>query len=177
MADREISNQDIDISEVPELLRQILKYALDEGCQIMESGHDVVPFTAMVVKDNVIVEEHAGDNSDQCYASAEHTVKGARGASGYAFCYDGYLDTDKGMKDALIAEGGLPGDSVGFAIGRMYELDENNEPVFEEKSVLIGNAPNFMKDLTDEPADTVAAEFEDYEGIDELEADEAEDQA
>ncbi len=165
MADREINNQDIDASEVPELLQQILRYTLKEGCEIMESGHDVIPFTAMIVKENVILEEHPGENADQCFASAEHTVKGARGATGYAFCYDGYLDTDKGRKDALIVEGGLPGDDRGFAIGRIYEIDADGKPVFDEKPILIGTAPNYMKDLVEEPETASDADIDTLEAF------------
>lgn len=150
MADREVANQDLDIKDIPELLQQILKYAIVEGREMMQNGQDVVPFTTLVVKDNAILEQHPGDNPAQCYASAEHNVKGARGATGYAFCYDGYIETEEGTKDALISEGGLAGENEGFAIGQIYELDKEESPIFEERMILIGNAPNFMKDLKPE---------------------------
>ena len=39
-----------------------------------------------------------------------------------AFCYDGYIETDDGVKDALIAEGGVPGADEGYAIAYLYEV-------------------------------------------------------
>jgi hypothetical protein len=69
-------------------------------------------------------------------------VEGARGATAYAFCYDGYLDTEEGMKDCIIAEGGLPGASEAYAFGYIYDEDGINKDI-----VYIGPAPNFMEGL------------------------------
>ena len=92
-------------------------------------GAEVIPFTALVVKDNLFIESHPGETAEECFNFAEHTVKGARGADAYALCYDGYIDTDDGQKDALIGE--------------------DAEPVFEDEPVFIGAAPNFLGALRD----------------------------
>ena len=82
----------------------MLRVSLDEGKQKLEGGEDLVPFTALVVKDNLFLETHPGENAEECFEAAEANVRGARGAGGYAFCYDGYIETDDGVKDAIIAD-------------------------------------------------------------------------
>jgi hypothetical protein len=100
-----------------------------------------------VVKDNVFLESHPGDTAEECFEAAQTTIGGARGADAYAFCYDGYIESDDGMIDALIAEGGLPGEESGHAIGLLYKMSDDGAVVFEESPAYIGEAPNFMADL------------------------------
>ena len=73
-------------------------------------------------------------------------MSNARGAAAYAFCYEGFVDTDDGVLDVIIAEGGLPGSPDGFAIGMIYEETEEGFSI-DEEPVYIGEAPNFMMDL------------------------------
>ena len=148
MADRIVEDSVTEVPEIPETLEKVLLFALDEAKEKMESGEEVVPFTVLIVKDNLFIETHPGDSADECFALAAHTVEGARGADAYAFCYDGYVDTDAGTKDALIAEGGIPGEDEGVAICYLYEA-EGDEPVFESEPAYVGPAPNFMADLKD----------------------------
>ena len=143
MADRVVDNDSQNVPEIPEILEKVLLFALDEGKQKMLAGEDVIPFTSLVVKDNVFIETHPGNNPEECFNYARHTVQGARGADAYAFCYDGYVETDAGTKDALIAEGGIPGESEGFAVSYLYEV-KNGTPVFESEPAYVGTAPNFM---------------------------------
>jgi predicted dehydrogenase len=157
MADRIIEENQTEAPELPELLERVLLYALDEGRQKMESGEDVVPFTTLVVKENVFIESHPGDSADECFEAAKKTVGGARGADAYAFCYDGYIEGDEGTIDALIAEGGLPGEDDGHAIGLLYKIGDDEAVVFEEAPAYIGEAPNFMSALKE------AAEYSDDE--------------
>lgn len=157
MADREVENPGTAVPEMPEILERVLLYALDEGKQKMESGAEVVPFTALVVKESVFIETHPGNNSDECFNLAQHTVEGARGATAYAFCYDGYVETNDGVKDALIAEGGVPGADTGYAIGLLYTKDAEGKITFNDNPSYIGEAPNFMDRLRD------AADYEDAE--------------
>ncbi|MCH4185019.1 MAG: hypothetical protein LKF61_05995, partial [Eggerthellaceae bacterium] len=94
-----------------------------------------------------------------------------RGADGYGFCYDGYLETDEGQHDALIVEGGTPGGEQGYAIGRLYTPaeQEGEQPVFEDEVVYVGAAPNFMEfTLTenDTDADNPSADDSDAEEAD-----------
>ena len=104
----------------------------------------MVPFTALVVKENLFIESHPGDSAEECFGYARHTVEGARGAEAYALCYDGYVEIDDGTKDALIAEGGVPGEDEGYDVGYLYSVNDEGEATFEEEPAYIGEAPNYM---------------------------------
>ena len=106
MADREVESSDVEVPEIPEILEKVLLFSLDEAKEKMTQGSDVVPFTALVVKENLFIENHPADSAEECFNLARHTVEHARGAAAYALCYDGYIEIDDGVKDALIAEGG-----------------------------------------------------------------------
>lgn len=147
MADRIVEDAVENVPEIPELVERVLLTALDEGKQKMLQAGEVCPFTMLVVKDNLFIETHPGEGPEQCFAAARHTVEGARGGDAYAFCYDGYVETDDGNKDVLIAEGGLPGERIAYAVGYVYEYDADGKPVFEEDAAYIGEAPNFMEKL------------------------------
>lgn len=170
MADRVVENESVEVPEIHESLEKVLLFALDEAKAKMTHADDmVVPFTCLVIKDNMFIESHPGDSAEECFNFAKHTVKGARGAEAYGFAYDGYVETDDGMMDALIAEGGVPGEESGFAICYLYEIEEDGKVVYEDEPAYVGEAPNFMCDLKD------ADEYSDDE-IDEkyLEEEEAE---
>ena len=149
MAVRTVENPGTEVPQMPEILERVLLYAINEGKQRMLEGEEVTPFTALVVHESVFIETHPGSEAQECFNLAQHTVQGARGASAYAFCYDGYVETSEGVKDALIAEGGVPGAADGYAIGLLYALDADGKPQFSESPSYIGMAPNFMESLRD----------------------------
>lgn len=158
MADRVVENESAEVPEIPEALEKVLLFALDEGKARMSHVDDVVvPFTCLVVKDNLFIETHPGENAEECFNYARHTVQGARGAEAYAFCYDGYVDVDDGTVDALIAEGGIPGEAEGFAVCYLYETDEEGNVTYEDEPAYVGESPNFMCNLK------VAADYDDSE--------------
>lgn len=169
MADRTVENASTEVPEMPDILEKVLLFALGEAKEKAAKGEDVIPFTALVVKDNLFLESHPGESAEECFAFAQHTVQGARGAEAYALCYDGYIETDDGVKDALIAEGGVPGADTGHAISYLYEEGAEG-PVFEEEAAYVGEAPNFMVALR------AAADYDD-EDIDERYLDDGEDDA
>lgn len=90
----------------------------------------------------MFIETHPGDNAEECFLAARKEVQGARGATAYAFCYDGYIDTEAGVRDALIAEGGLPGEEAGYAFAYLYD-----DKGIDREIVYVGPAPNFMEGL------------------------------
>ncbi|NHM14600.1 hypothetical protein [Xiamenia xianingshaonis] len=147
MADRVVESSDIQVPEIPETLEKVLLFTLEEAKEKLNNGAEVVPFTALVVKENLFIESHPGDSAEECFKLARHTVEGARGADAYAFCYDGYIETDDGNRDALIAEGGIPGEEHGVAAGYLYTVDDDGAYTFEEEPAYIGEAPNFMERL------------------------------
>ena len=118
MADREVESSDVEVPEIPEILEKVLLFSLDEAKEKMTQGSDVVPFTALVVKENLFIENHPAD--------------------------------------ALIAEGGVPGEDTGYAVSYLYEMDEEGNVTFEEEPAYVGEAPNFMIALND--ADSYAEE-------------------
>lgn len=147
MADRSVNNPGSAVPQMPEILERILVYALNEGKQQILAEGNLIPFTALVVKDNVFLERHPGNTPTECFNIAQHTVEGARGADAYAFCYDGYVETSEGVKDALISEGGIPGSSEGYAVGLLYTKDPSGQLLINETPSFIGEAPNFMEPL------------------------------
>ena len=149
MADRVVESSDVEVPEIPEILEKVLLFSLEEAKEKMKQGADVVPFTALVVKENLFIENHPADSAEECFNLARHTVEHARGAAAYALCYDGYIEIDDETKDALIAEGGIPGEDEGVAVGFLYTMSEDGEPAFEEEPAYIGEAPNFMIALND----------------------------
>ena len=98
VADRNIENASTEVPEIPDELERVLVFALDEAKEKIEGGEDVIPFTTLVVKDNLFIESHPGDSAEECFEAAEKNVRGARGADCYAFCYDGYIETDDGVQ-------------------------------------------------------------------------------
>ena len=146
MSEQKLENEGLEVPEIPEIIEKVVIFVLEETKEKMLEGEEPVPFTALVVKENLFLENHPGESAEECFAFARHTVEGARGADAYAFCYDGYIETDAGTVDALIAESGLPGEDKGIAVGYLYTYEEE-KPVFEGEPVYIGEADNLMAAL------------------------------
>lgn len=147
MADRNVERHIDKIPHIDKTLHAVLLAALNEARDRMKAGKAVVPFTALAIKDNLFIESVNGDTPEDCFNVARHTVQNARGAQAYALCYDGYIDTDAGTQDALIAEGGMPGQDTGYAIAYPYtpvKDAEKETPHIDNDPVYIGTAPNFM---------------------------------
>lgn len=146
MPDRTIEEEVSEVPALPEELESILVFALEEAREKMASDAEVVPFTVLAVKDNLFIETHPGDSAEFIFAAARHTVENACGGTAYAFCYDGYVSTDAGQQDAIIAEGGLPGETDGAAAALIYHMDGDTMRI-DDELVYIGPAPNFMEKL------------------------------
>ena len=58
MADRVVENQDNEVPEIPEILEKVLLFSLDEAKQKLSQSNEVVPFTALAVKENLFIENH-----------------------------------------------------------------------------------------------------------------------
>ena len=156
------------ITEAPEMnedLQSMILYALKEARHKLENGEVVIPFTALAAGDTLFMDSHPGEDVDECFNSARAHVQHATGALGYAFCYDGYVDTDAGMRDVLIAEGGVPGESSGYAFGYLYTTGAGGTVHVDDKVVYLGEAPNFMEftGLEVSADDEAEAESEDAE--------------
>lgn len=150
MPERKIDPNITEVPEMPQVLSSLLAYVVEEGQKKFDEEGDFVPFTAIAVADTLFFETVEGETPDEMYAFAKHTVEHVRGADAYALCYDGYLDTDKGHRDAIIAEGGVPGAIQGEAVGLVYDVKEDGTREYHRPIAYIGKAPNFMIFLTDD---------------------------
>lgn len=160
MADRVVESGQNTAPDMPELLQKLLQYLVREARKKMEEEKGYSPFVGVAVGESLVLEEISGEEPADIYRMAKHTVEGTRGAQGYGFCYDGYIDTDEGQKDAIIAEGGMAGVPEGYAIALLYNVDEKNETFeFVPPISYIGPAPNFMALMFNDeiPAEEVAA--------------------
>lgn len=139
---------------IPDVLESVLRYCLKDASERMQKGEQVLPFSALAVKDTLFFEEHPGDTVADCFHSARKTVQGATGADAYGFCYDGFIELEGNKKaDCLIAEGGVPGAEYGHAIGLPYTYDAEGKPVFQEEPVYVSKALNYMLGAVPDPDD------------------------
>lgn len=150
MADTAAEYDETEVPPIDETLEVLLLQSIDEAQQRMEQGQEIVPFTSILNGETVTEETHTGE-TDECLASARATVRGFEGAIAYTLCYDGYIETDDGRKDAIIAEGAMAAGGEGVAVGLIYE-EGDDVLTFDEEVVYIDEAPNFFID-EDEPAE------------------------
>ncbi|MBQ2681345.1 MAG: hypothetical protein IJF97_05350, partial [Eggerthellaceae bacterium] len=82
---------------------------------------------------------------------------------------DGFIDTDMGQTDAIIAQGGMPGEPYGHAIGLIYRVDKEGNLKFHNEPIYVGPCQNYMltlesivgempKESAETPAEADAAE-------------------
>ena len=163
MTEREVDPNITEVPEIPEVLTSLLTYVVEEAKTKFEKDGDFLPFTALAVGDTLFLESVEAGSSEQMYAFAKHTVEHVRGASGYALCYDGYLRTNQGERDAIVAEGGVPGALQGETVCLPYDVKDDGTREYYPQIVYMGKAPNFMVFLTDESDPLRAAEAADEE--------------
>lgn len=117
MADRMIDPTNNDPQgEITDELKAVVQAVLNEAVSKMEAGEEIIPFTGLAVKENLFIETHPATTRKPVSRLARRGDRRRTRRNGLAFCYDGYLDTDDGMKDCIIAEGGLPGAPGGIRI-------------------------------------------------------------
>ncbi len=148
MAEREIDSNIKEVPEIPEILASLLSYVVEEARGKFDEQGGFDPFTAIAVADKLFFESVEGETDEEMTAFAKHTVEHVRGADAYAFCYDGYLTTDDGERDVIIAEGGVPGAIQGETVGLLYEQKADGTVSYNEQLIYLGKAPNFMLFLT-----------------------------
>lgn len=145
--------------EIPLVLEKVLSYCLKDAKERMEKGETVLPFSALAVGETLFMEQHDADTVDECFASVRKLVEGATGAQAYGFCYDGYIESEDFKKyDCVIAQGGVPGDEYGHAIGWRYRLEDDGKAVFRGEPIYVGNCLNYMQGISLDDEEEAAEE-------------------
>lgn len=132
--------------DLPEDLEKVLFYAFDEASQKLEEGESIVPFTLTLAGEDLFMDEHDKEDTDECYASARDSVNLiAHLADSYVFCYDGYIDTDDGTHDMIICEVGEKNSPDATAYGLVYEVSEDeNSIAYDEGLLSLGEVENLF---------------------------------
>ena len=105
----------------------------------MTQGSDVVPFTALVVKENLFIENHPADSAEERFNLARHTVEHARGAAAYALCYDGYRNR-RWREGRAHRRGRVQGEDTGYAVSYPTKWTKRANVTFEEEPAYVGEA-------------------------------------
>lgn len=126
--------------EMDEILEKILFYSLDQAQAKLEAGEELTPFTVIVDGDQMFEETFPGDDVMTCRHAAESAVKSASAfASHYVFCYDGFIMTDQGQLDAIMAECATSDMDKAFVIARLYK-DEGDALAFKKTPAYVDEA-------------------------------------
>lgn len=128
---------------------KIVFFALEEAMEKLEQVGEVEPFTVVLHGDNLHVESHPGEDVVECFNAATTAVRLLEHVmDAYVFVYDGYISTDDGTRDALIAERGTPGSDYADAFAILYTVDEDGEGelTFEEGMYDLGGASSLLVD-------------------------------
>jgi hypothetical protein len=109
-------------------LDKVVFYAFDEAREKLEQVGEFEPFTVILSKEEMYIEEHGGEDAAECFNSARQTViQMSNLADAYVFCYDGYVTTDEGVRDAIVAERAQKSDEFGEAFALLYEIDDEDD--------------------------------------------------
>jgi hypothetical protein len=123
-----------------EIVARAVLYAFDQGTELLEQAGEFEPFTIIVSGEELFVEEHPGETEEESYESARRTVyQMERLSDAYAFCYDGYVDLDDGVSDAIIVEYARKGDEVAAAVVKLYHRHDEHFH-FDEELYQVGDA-------------------------------------
>ena len=151
--EEEFGDEVVEAESIPglsELAEQLMLCALDEAKDMLETGGNCPPLTLIVKGEDIEIETHPGESILECIASARVAVLSEQDDSEYyAFCYDGYVDTDRGHHDALIVECAKQKEETGHVICCLYNVidaegDELPTFVFDDDLVYLGETPSFF---------------------------------
>lgn len=136
--------------DMDETLEKIAFYCLEQMRGKLEGGEEPVPFTVVVEGDQLFEETYPeGEGADQ-RANAVANIKSASTfTTHYAWCYDGFLDTDQGQVDSIIVECAQRDMDKAYVIGLFYKE--------EDGALHFGDQPAFI-DTTESYYDRAAVE-------------------
>lgn len=126
--------------QVSENVQKAVDYAFDEARQRMSTSEEpLVPFSVMVIDEGLEVNEHPGASEQEVHDSARYLFAQEM-PEGYVLCYDGYVETDDGTKDAVIAEVADRGAVTADALAMLY-VHDGDTYVFEPDYGYAGLTP------------------------------------
>ncbi|MDR0500175.1 MAG: hypothetical protein LBG97_02865 [Coriobacteriales bacterium] len=135
---------------------KLVLYVLDEARKKLEKNGGFEPFTVIVRKDDLYEENHPGDDPVTCFNSALLAVKTMSSmADAYLFCYDGFVNLEDGVCDAIIVERASKQDELAQSFALMYDVEEESDEgsiSYDEQIYLLGEAPSlfFAEEFTTE---------------------------
>ncbi len=121
--------EDEEALELDEITEQVLGQCLEEASNYLEQLAEFQPFTILVQGENMFVEGHAGEDPVEQRASAVNAIRTLTGASHYAFCYDGYIESEDEAGnpvelDAIIIEYADREMEAANVVACMYTMDD-----------------------------------------------------
>ena len=106
-----------------ENVRYAMETAFEEAKSRLSSGQGYLnPFTVTAVDDGYEFNDHEGDTPEAVRESVRMLLA-ADLPEGYAFCYDGFVETDDGTLDAIIVETAGRGADFADALALLYTVD------------------------------------------------------
>ena len=101
-------------------LRTALDRAFEEAKRCVREDGGMSPFTIICTSDGFDVAEHSGASTDDVYNSVR-ALLAQEMPEAYVLVYDGFVETDAGRSDALLAEVAKRGDALAYLLAITYE--------------------------------------------------------
>ena len=121
--------------------------ALDEAATKLDEQGEFEPFIIIVQGDEIHIEEQEGDDEDEIIAAARRTVfQMANVADAYILAYDGYVDLEDGVGDAIIVEYARAGEEEAQVLGWLYNV-HGDHIHFEEPLYSLGTSVSLFLDV------------------------------
>lgn len=124
------------------MLRAAVEHAFVEARALVARDGGFAPLCVTCSDQGLEVTEHRAATAREAYASLEALLAQAQPV-GYAFIYDGSVDTPVGLQNALICEAASQGDARAAVVVRPYEARRTGY-CFGKVAVYAGGAPARM---------------------------------
>lgn len=108
--------------EITDNVRRAMDYAFDEAQRLLSTNGGFMPFTVTVVDEGLELNEHSGETPDDIRESVKMLLAQDM-PEGYALCYDGYVETDEGTRDAIVVEVACRGAARADILAMLYIQD------------------------------------------------------
>lgn len=117
-------------------------YALDEAMQKLSSMHELCPFLVVCDATGMYISDHDYENAQMMYQSMAQVLKDEE-CHFYIAVYDGEVETDNGVTDALVIEHATKQDIQSHVFALPYTFVDN-QFVFSDGIGEVGTAENIF---------------------------------